>query len=162
MKRFTQGLVLFAGLLAVPSSKDSDVAFAEMLHYEADPRLNAIRSFFASNDAPAAELASDFIAAADNYGLDWRLLPSIAFVESGGGKECVNNNILGWANGRRAFRSLSAGIHYVGYQLTNSPLYRGKDISGILRTYNPRPEYARLVESVMATLGPDAFSEAFQ
>jgi len=160
MKKLTRGMVLFASLLAVPSSQDSEVAFAEVFQYQVDPRIEAIRDFFAQYDCPAASLALDFVAAADHYGLDWRLLPSIAFVESTGGKDFRNNNILGWDNGRQEFRSVGAGIYYVGYQLAHSSLYRNKPLERKLLTYNPRPEYARLVRGVMDSIGPETLSPA--
>jgi hypothetical protein len=88
------------------------------------------------------------------------LLPSIAFVESTGGKDFRNNNILGWDNGRQEFRSVGAGIYYVGYQLAHSSLYRNKPLERKLLTYNPRPEYARLIRGVMDSIGPETLSPA--
>ncbi len=156
MKKLSRAVVLCASLLAVPSSPDSDIAFAEVYRYQQDPRIEAVRDFFLQYDCPAASLALDFVAAADHNGLDWRLLPSIAFIESSGGKDFRNNNILGWDNGRQEFRSISAGIHYVGYQLAHSSLYRNKPLERKLLTYNPRPEYVRLILNVMDSMGPES------
>lgn len=155
MKKFTQGAVLFASLLAIPSSKDSDLLLAEVTHYKQDPRLGALEKFFVFYDCPVAGLAADFLIAADRNGLDWRLLPSIAFVESSGGKEFRNNNIFGWDNGRQTFPSIRQGIHYVADQLGTSKLYRDKSTTAILGLYNPRTDYAVLVKSVMRTIGPE-------
>jgi hypothetical protein len=155
MRKFTQGAVLFAGLLAIPSSKDSDLLFAQVTEYKQDPRLGALEKFFDAYDCPIADLAADFLIAADRNGLDWRLLPSIAFVESSGGKDFRNNNIFGWDNGRQSFASVRQGIHYVADQLGASKLYREKDTGGILGLYNPRTDYAVLVKSVMRTISPE-------
>ena len=115
-----------------------------------DPRLVRLQQFFSDNDCPAHKFAGDFIEAADNNDLDWRLLPSISYVESGGGREYRNNNILGWANAGKRFQSVRAGIHMVAERLATSPLYRDKGVDDILRTYNPEHgEYAARVKSVM-------------
>jgi hypothetical protein len=155
MRKVTQGIVLFAGLLAVPSSKDSDLLFAEVVRYQKDPRLEALESFFVTYDCPIRGLASDFLMAADRNELDWRLLPSISFVESGAGKEYGRNNIFGWDNGRQKFNSIRQGIHHVADQLGRSKLYRLKDTDQILRLYNPNTGYATLVKSVMRLIGPE-------
>src|SRR6266540_7469530 len=103
MRKLTHGLVLFTGLLAVPSSKDTDLLYAEVAHYDNDPRLDALVKFFGDKQCPIKNLAADFLIAADRNELDWRLLPSISFVESGGGKEFKNNNVFGWDSCRQGF-----------------------------------------------------------
>ena len=119
-----------------------------------DPRLVQLREFFANSGCPVEELAEDFLIEADEHDLDWRLLPSIAIVESGGGKQSRNNNVFGWDSGNTSFQSVQAGIHHVASRLAISDLYRDKDVDDILRTYNPRPGYIRRVKSVMARLSP--------
>ena len=86
--------------------------------------------------------------------LDWRLLPSISLVESGGGRAAHNNNLFGWDGGRAIFASLRAGIHDVASHLGTSKLYRNKDVDGILRTYNPNADYPGVVKSVMRRISP--------
>ncbi|MGH9662444.1 MAG: hypothetical protein ACRD96_28100 [Bryobacteraceae bacterium] len=122
--------------------------------YADDPRLGALRRFFAHGDRPAQHLGVDFLRAADAYKLDWRLLPSISLVESGGGREARNNNMFGWNNGDTSFATMDAGIHVVASRLAHSKLYRDKELDGILRTYNPDARYARVVKSVMARISP--------
>jgi hypothetical protein len=122
--------------------------------YSNDPRLIALRNFFRRFECPAEHYASTFIEAADRYALDWRLLPSISYVESSGGKTARNNNIFGWDSGRAQFSSLAAGIHAVGYRLSHSELYRAKSLDGLLITYNPNPDYGQLVKSVMRRIAP--------
>ncbi len=98
-------------------------------------------------------MAEVFLEAADAYELDWRLLPSLSFVETTGGKAARNNNWFGWDSGRTKFTSAAAGIHAVGYSLANAGAYRGKSLDGLLATYNPRPEYVKAVKAVMRTIG---------
>ncbi|HEX3746883.1 MAG TPA: hypothetical protein VHW09_23255 [Bryobacteraceae bacterium] len=117
--------------------------------YRSDPRLNTLRHFFTQGDCPAAEYAADFLMVADEYALDWRLLPSLSFVESTGGKASPHNNLFGWDSGRAHFPSPSAAIQSVGSYLATSSLYRSKSLDEILALYNPRREYARKVKSVM-------------
>jgi hypothetical protein len=155
MRKLTRGLLLFAGLLAVPSSKDSDLLFAEVYVNQNDPRLLALTQFFAANDCPVKDLAADFLTASDRNGLDWRLLASISFVESTGGKDYRNNNIFGWDNGKYTFNSVREGIYHVADSLGQSQTYRAKSIDTLLRIYNPRAEYAPLVKSVMRSIGPE-------
>lgn len=115
-----------------------------------DPRLVRLRHYFVRNDCPLSRYAETFIEVADHNRLDWRLLPSISFVESSGGKYFYNNNVFGWDNCRYRFPSIEQSIHIVGNKLANSDLYRGKDLEALLRIYNPaRAEYPRVVRKVM-------------
>ena len=146
-------LLLCAGLLAVPSVSN----FAQQPSqsaYKNDPRLFRLQAFFRDSGSLLERLAPDFLEAADSHGLDWRLLPSISLVETGCGKTAVGNNIFGWDSGRKEFTSLREAIHSVASRLGESKLYRGTDLGPILATYNPRPQYAGLVRSVMKQLGP--------
>jgi hypothetical protein len=152
-KTFSRGLVLAAGLLGVVSPADPDIRPAEM-SVQTDPRLLRIQEFFAMRECPAHAYAADFVIAADQNDLDWRLLPSISMVESTGGKESKNNNIFGWDNANKRFRTKREGIYRVAARLKSSPFYRNKDVAGILRTYNPRVEYTARVRAVMNQLGP--------
>jgi hypothetical protein len=120
-----------------------------------DPRLDALRRFFQKHQCPAADLAGDFILAADVNGLDWRLLPSIAFVETTCGKFMRGQNPLGWGSGKTTFASAKAAIHYVAGRLAQSPIYAGKDIRAKLLTYNPvRKDYVSRVTEIMEEVAP--------
>lgn len=152
--KLTRSVVLMAGLLAVQQPADPGPRPEPAGPDPRDPRLFCVRQFFLSRDCPAHVYAPDFIAAADENGLDWRLLPSISFVESTGGKEARNNNMFGWDNCETSFPTSRHGIYHVAGRLGNSPLYRNKSLAQILRTYNPNPEYARLVQHIMNQIGP--------
>src|SRR3954447_284321 len=121
---------------------------------ETDPRTERLKRFFSSLHCPVSYLAADFVHAADENQLDWRLLPSISVIESGGGKAYKNNNIFGWANGEHLFSTLKAGIHEVAYKLGRSPLYRNRDVPAKLHLYNPNEEYATNVMTVMTRISP--------
>ncbi len=93
-KSFSRGVILAAGLLSSPAIADTDFIRAETPSRN-DPRRILIKQFFLENGAPAHILVDDFLIAADLNGLDWRLLPSLSMVESGGGREARNNNMFG-------------------------------------------------------------------
>src|SRR5205823_5371402 len=120
-----------------------------------DPRTVRLKKFFAKLHCPVIDLADEFVHAADDNQLDWRLLPSISVIESGGGKAYKNNNILGWNQGLEAFPTIRAGIHKVAFKLGKSPLYRDRDLLGKLRLYNPDENYPGSVLSVMNRISPE-------
>jgi hypothetical protein len=138
------------GVVSVPVPLSPRPAQQPLQHeVRSDQRLNTLRQFFGSTDCPAGEYAAAFLEVADQYELDWRLLPSIAFVETTGGKNSPHNNLFGWNSGRAHFRDPGAAIRSVGSRLAHSSLYRSKNLDEVLTTYNPTGDYARRVKSVM-------------
>jgi hypothetical protein len=160
-KLFSNGLAVFAGVVSLPvpgtHADPAKPATAEHRSEPKDPRLGFLRAFFKQGNCPAATLSPIFLEAADMYALDWRLLPSLSFVETSGGKSAKNNNLFGWDSGRAAFSSAAAGIRAVASSLANSALYRDKDVDGILKTYNGNAGYARKVKDVMRRIAPVAY-----
>jgi hypothetical protein len=158
-KLFSNGLVVFAGVVSLPvAGTHADAGKVPAAKYRNEPgretRLALLRSFFERNNCPAAKLSPVFVDVSDAYDLDWRLLPSISFVESTGGKAARNNNIFGWDSGRAEFTSTVDCIRSVASSLAHSTLYRDKDLDGILKTYNPDASYAVKVKSVMRRIAP--------
>ena len=148
-KLLSGGLVLF-GVASIPvPMSPRTIPTSLRQEYRHDPRLVRLHSFFAKWDCPAAEYSVDFLMVADEYALDWRLLPSLSFVESTGGKASLNNNLFGWDSGRAHFPSPTAAIRQVGSVLATSSLYRSKSLDQILAIYNPDRDYAQRVKSVM-------------
>jgi len=155
MRRLFVGLFLFVAVVSVPvavSPQPGQSIPSE--DYHSDSRLQCLLEFFGKGDCPAQQYSGAFLEAADDYDLDWRLLPSISYVESGGGKNAPNNNLFGWACGRAQFASPEAGIHAVAYRLAHSGLYKGKSLDQLLATYNPIEDYGRKVKSVMRQIAP--------
>ena len=120
-----------------------------------DPRAVRLAKFFSELHCPIRTLAEDFIHAADENHLDWRLLPSISVIESGGGKAYKNNNIFGWNNGAELFPSIRHGIREVAFKLGRSPLYRRSNTAGKLHTYNSDESYVDSVLGVMNRISPE-------
>jgi len=155
IRMLSSGFVVFAGMVSIPIAVAPQGPERPSADHRKDPRLEVLRSFFQKRDCPAIQYVEEFLAAADIYDLDWRLLPSLSYVESTGGKAARNNNIFGWDSGRAQFSTPTAGIHEVGYHLANSALYRDKDLDGVLNTYNPDVEYAQRVKDVMRRIAPE-------
>ncbi len=139
--------------MAVPQT-DSQPAEKAQIRSNEDPRILSLRRFFQRNNSPAQHLSDVFIREADTNGLDWRLLPGLALVESGGGKHCQKFNLFGWKNGKASFVSFTDGIRQVAWNLSNSHYYRNKSIDRMLLTYNKDPQYRVKVMSVMRRISP--------
>ncbi len=147
--------VLFAGMVCLPMALTPKYAQSiPSRDYSDDPRFERLRKFFAKFDCPAWKYAGTFLEAADDYELDWRLLPSLSYVESTGGKAALHNNLFGWDSGRAQFSSPHAAIHTVGYRLAYANQYRDKNLDQVLNTYNPNADYAAIVKSVMRRISP--------
>jgi type II secretory pathway component PulJ len=147
----TSSLAVVAVMVLLPSSvsRQQTLSSAQLPDYQQDARLKTLQKFFEKGDCPAQKYSLVFLEAADTYDLDWRLLPSISFIESTGGKAARNNNLFGWDSGRAGFSSPADSIQTVGYRLSHSELYRNKGTDEILATYNPDAEYAGRVKFVM-------------
>jgi hypothetical protein len=146
---------MFAGLLAAPVATNiANPGVMNPVNTPApDPRLVRLQQFLSERDCPLTKYAADLIEAADANNLDWRLLPSISVVESGGGKDYINNNVFGWDSCRQKFPSVRAGIHIVASRLANSVLYRDKGVDDLLKTYNPAiSTYPSRVKAIMQSI----------
>jgi hypothetical protein len=146
--------LLVAGLMAMPVTVNILQPARTAQTVPEDPRLRLIWQYFADRDCPLRDSAAEFLVAADQNELDWRLLPSISMIESSGGKDYRNNNVFGWDSCRESFPSVQAGIHFVASKLAKSRLYKGKNLDEKLFTYNPQPDYRYRVKAVMRALGP--------
>jgi hypothetical protein len=116
-----------------------------------DPRVEKIRLFFLRNNSPGAKYAKLFVQVADANHIDWRLLPTFAFIESGGGRVHRNNNIFGWDSGKARFKSIEESIRYVGRALTLGP-YKGKTPAQKIRVYNIHKSYHLIADKYLKML----------
>lgn len=151
MKKFVQHSLMlvagFVGLPAVTSHADQKVTVPECR--QDDPRFLSLRRFFHNSKSPVEHLSAAFISEADIHHLDWRLLPGLSMVESGGGRAYRGNNVFGWNNGNSSFASVREGIHVVASRLAYSNFYRGKGVTQKLLTYNPNEGYSDSVKVMM-------------
>jgi hypothetical protein len=160
MKRFlSHGFMIFAGVLGVASTAMQAEQDVTKTNKKSDLRESILRRFLERKHCPAQDYAGQFVAEADNYGLDWRLLPSLSVVESGGGRTARGNNLFGWDNGKSRFASIGEAIHYVAFALSNGKSYRGKDVRGKLAAYNTRIDYQAMVLAIMRQISPSVEPE---
>lgn len=95
--------VLFSLTLPVSLSQVGE-AYAQseqIVHIEAKPidkRAQILKDYLAKYNSPLEDSAQDFIDAADEYGLDWKLVVSISGVESTFGKH-IPGGYNGWGWG---------------------------------------------------------------
>jgi hypothetical protein len=152
MKRYLQsGVVIFAGVLGIAAGSVNNTEHEiTKTRKKFDFRSAILRKFLQDNHCPDAEYSGMFVAEADTHGLDWRLLPSISIVESGGGRTAKGNNLFGWANGKATFRSFGEAIHEVAASLAGARPYKDKDTRAKLDAFNrENPDYTALVLQIM-------------
>src|ERR1035438_8074662 len=155
MKRFLpSGFMIFAGVLGIATASvhiDQDVTKNRK---KFDFRGAILRKFLKDNHCPDQDFTEVFLAEADAHGLDWRLLPSLALVETGGGRTLKGNNLFGWANGKQTFTTIGEAIHTVASTLAHGRAYRGKDLGGKLAAYNQGTDYPAMVLEIMRQISP--------
>jgi hypothetical protein len=120
-----------------------------------DPRISRLERFFHSYRCPEPHHVDAYLRAADDYGLDYRLLPAVSIRESRcGAEESDPNNFWGYHPGHQSFPTVEEGIDYVSRQLSEGFYYRGKTLQSKLFTYNPLPAYPGEVQFIMRQIEP--------
>lgn len=110
---------------------------------KSDARAKIIENFFLNYKAPLAEFSDKFIRAADEYGLDYRLLPSIAMQESNGGKKVIEDSYNPFGYGIYGdlvvrFSSWEEAIEKVGKALREDYIDKGLETpEQIMTKYTP-------------------------
>ena len=147
MRKTFIALIISLFALFIPAAKvsaDTSVAEAsaslKISNSNSDYRVRKLRAFLAKHNSPLTDYADEFIATADKYNIDWRLVPAIAGVESTFGKRIPYNsyNAYGWANGDYSFKSWEDSIEIVTRTLRENYINRGAtSIGRIARIYAP-------------------------
>lgn len=107
---------------------DRQLIMPDVQTRELDPRAKILASYFAKYNSPLENQAQDFIDAADTYGVDWKLVPAIAGVESTFGKNSYGYNAWGWGiygNQSLNFGSWRDGIFTVTGGLKENYINKG-------------------------------------
>ena len=128
-----------------------------------DTRVDQIRRYYERYDLPLADNAEDFVYYADLYDLDWTLVAAIGFIESTGGKfacKTATYSAFGWGSCKINFDSYEESIAVITKNLSGgnpntARYYAGKDIRGILWSYNPdtiRKGYGDMVTKQMGII----------
>ena len=92
-----------------------------------DPRVVVLENYLTSKKSPLAQSAHTFIEVADQYQLEWTLLPAIAGVESGFERAGNTNDFNAWGymckNRPCSFASFDEGIRTVARTIGTSRAY---------------------------------------
>jgi hypothetical protein len=161
MKSFLpSGFMIFAGVLGIAAASMQSDQDITKNRKKFDLRGAILRKFLKEKHCPDQEYTEVFLAEADAHGLDWRLLPTLAFVESGGGRTAKGNNLFGWANGKGRFTSIGEAIHHVAMAFAHGRAYQGKDLDGKLATFNQGTDYRAMVRDIMNQIAPRPQIEA--
>lgn len=118
-----------------------------------DNRAAKIEKYYARYNLPLKDHAQAFVDAADTYGIDWRLVAAIGFIESTGGKfacKTATYSAFGWGSCKINFDSYEESIDVIsmnlgGHNPNTARYYAGKTNREILEAYNPPsvvPDYA--------------------
>lgn len=105
--------IIVLAAVATPVSAISESGKAATLAFhsvENDTRVDRLRAFLASYDSPLVGEAETFVAEADKYNLDWKLVAAIAGVESTFGKHIPTGSYNGWGWG--VFTGSQDGVHF--------------------------------------------------
>ena len=113
-----------------------------------DARAKIIENFLKGYSSPLSNLASNFVGVADQYHLDYRLLPAIAMQESNGGRKVIrdSNNPFGYGiyGGLVVrFSSWEGAIERVGKALREDYLNQGLNSPGQIMTKYTPPSAAK-------------------
>lgn len=129
-------------------------------------RAEKIRAYYGKHNLPLMHEAEHFVTAADKYDIDWRLVAAIGFIESTGGKFACSTatySAFGWGSCKINFDSYAESIDVIsknlgGHNPNTAQYYAGKDIRGILWSYNPdtiRAGYGDMVMKQMKKISPN-------
>ncbi len=152
--------MVFAGMLGIAAATAHAEQDVTKIRRKFDLREAMLRKFFNEYRCPAERFAGVFVSEADSHQLDWRLLPSLAVIETGGGRTAPGNNLFGWANGKTRFDSISEAVHTVAAALSFGSAYKGKDTSGKLKVYNQHADYGAKVAVLMNRIAPSQFVDS--
>ena len=167
MKKFQTIIALIFMVLMLSTGAGKSYAFVQASASSAkldpeieikpqDNRAEILESFLQSYGSPLAPYASDFVANADKYNLDWRLVASIAGLESTFGKHIPNCSYNAWGWGVYGtnvirFVSWSEGIETISKGLRENYLRDNPESNPFIigPTYAASPTWAQRVTYFM-------------
>lgn len=134
---------VFAQTVQAPDESEVKEAL-ESLEEVRDQRVEKIEAYYNTHNLPLAAYAQEFVDAADTYGIDWRLLPAIGFIESTGGKyacQTASYSPFGWGSCKINFNSYEHAIDVTamnlgGHNPRTAYFYKDKTLKEKLYAYN--------------------------
>ncbi len=156
-------LILLGSIFIMPAFAATNQVSGISAHLKAendqsttDLRPVALKSYLEKRNSPLADYADAFIATADKYELDWKLVPAISGLESAFAKRYVAGtyNAYGWGGGYIYFTSWEDSIETVSAALKAKYIDRGaKTVNQIGRIYAPpNPAWGSLVNHLMTEI----------
>ena len=136
---FAKAIVIVLAVFAVISTKSTVLAYEapEMATIklgpgDVDKRAENLEKFLGKYNSPLKSNAKTFVAVADKYGIDYRLLPSISCMESTCGKFLIPGtyNPFGWGiygSQYISFKDYDEAIETVAKGLNESYFSKGLD-----------------------------------
>ena len=123
---------------------------------EEDPRAKILKGYLELHNSPLADNAQTFVEEADKYNLDWRLVASIAGVESTFGQAEPAGCYNGWGYGiygtnMMCFASYDDAIHTISESLREKYMdtWGATDVYDIGHYYAASPTWADRVTYFM-------------
>ena len=128
-----------------------------------DNRGKRLKKYLQSHNSPLAPYSKFIIETADQYSLDWKLVPAISGLESSFGKHIPVNsfNAYGWNGGRYYFEDWQDGIATVSKALKENYLdkWDAKTVEQIGPIYAESPTWSQRVAYFMNEI--DNFQSSF-
>lgn len=158
------GLILFAIILifakqvnATPDNNSTPTQMQQVEGKKIDKNAKILAGYLAKFNSPLQAYSQDFIDAANKYGLDWKLVPAIAGVESTFGKFIPGGyNGWGWGvYGSQAiyFSSWKDAIYTVSKGLRENYIDKGyKDPYSMNKIYAESPTWGVKVAYFLADM----------
>lgn len=149
--------LLFPKTFVLAKKQPENSALIQIEGKKLDDRALILAKYLSKYNSPLQYHAQDFIDASDIFGLDWKMLPAIAGVESTFGKQIPGGyNAWGWGvYGTQAiyFNSWKDGIFTIAEGLRKNYLNRGlRDPYSINRIYAASPHWGAKVTYFMQDL----------
>ena len=154
-------LAIMAAIILIPqpayaqqsSASSANIQLPTVAKTGVDLRVKILTSYLKQNNSPLTANAADFVAAADKYNLDWRLVAAISGVESTFGQQIPTSSYNAWGWGVYGdnvinFKSWKDGINTVSKGLRERYMdqWGGTDIYEIGAIYASSPAWANHVE----------------
>ncbi len=156
--------------VTIPSEPDVFPAQKESLPQEPaqfeqvpeDKRVTILKTFFGRYNSPLTDYAQAIVDTADNYGLDWRLLPAIAMQESSLCKKTPKDSFNCWGFGIYGgkvtrFSDYGEAINVITKAMARDYHALGlKDPSEIVSKYTPENtnDWSGNVSYIMGRIAP--------
>ena len=151
--------------VGIAMASEDEAGRGEIVSKKLDSEALILQKYLAQFNSPMQYHAQDFIDAAKQYNLDWKLLPAIAGVESTFGKQIPGGyNAYGWGvYGNQAiyFKSWNEGIYTVAKGLKENYVDKGYTTPYTMnRIYAESPRWGSKVSYFMADL--EKFASSFE